>query len=187
MNEVHDCYYGSNGDRTKALYDRLKAIGPAGVVAVNLLRASKNSERAKQYKSGRSVRAAYGSKDWALGELLGALNGHGADLGFVWGWGRDEKAVNFEDVLYIDIPGVGQVSHHLSYRGSGPDYPGQWDGAKGTGPERVIKFATAVLTGEPLNQEEADVKGNGPQGAGAARDAGEQRGDETEKQATFGF
>lgn len=186
MSEVEACYYGSNGDRTKALYEALKAKGPAGVVAVNLLRASKNSERAKQYKSGRSVRAAYGSKDWALGELLGALSGHGEALGFVWGWGRDEKAVNFEDVLYIDIPGCGQVSHHLSYRGSGPDYPGEWDGAKGTGPERVIKFANAVLSGEPINQEEVDVKGNGTEGAGSARAEGEQL-QQPEQQAAFRF
>lgn len=186
MNEVSECYFGSNGDRTKALYERLKEKGPTGIVAVNLLRATKNSERAKQYKSGRSRGAAYQTKDWSLGELIGALMAHGDALGFVWGWGRDEKTINFEDVLYIDVPGCGQTSHHMSYRGSGPDYAGEWDGAKGTGPERVIKYATAVLTGEPLNQEEVHVERARPERESAARAEGEELRP-SERQESFGF
>ena len=38
-------YEASNGDATRALYERLEALGPVCVVAVNLFRAHKNSSR----------------------------------------------------------------------------------------------------------------------------------------------
>lgn len=49
-------YRGSNGDVTRALYERLEHLGPAGAIAVNLLRACKTTERAKRYR-GRSTGA----------------------------------------------------------------------------------------------------------------------------------
>lgn len=175
MSEVEACYRGSDGERTRALYARLTAAGPAGLVAVNLLRACKNSERAKTYKSRRSGAAAYGTKDWAIGQLVDVLVQHAGALGIVWGWGRDEKAINFENVLYVEVPGAGQISFHVAYRREGPDYGGEWDGMKDVAAGRVIRFANGVLGIEqpPLpTEEKRDGLSTGTKGAtgeGAAR------------------
>lgn len=187
MNEVQACYEGSSGDRTRALYDRLFRVGPAGRVAVNLLRACKNSERAKLYRSGRSRAKAYSTKDWSIGELAEALDDHAKTLGIAWGWGRDEKAVNFENVLYVEVPGAGQVSFHTSHRYAGPDYGNAWDGAKGTAPERIIRYASTVLGIEPppAKEQENVARQDRPEGADAPPDArGEVRQAE-EQQASF--
>lgn len=154
MSEVEACYLGSDGDRTRALYNRLKAKGAQGLIAVNLMRACKNSERAKQYKSGRSRGKAYDTKDWSIGQLAEVLVEHAEIIGIAWGWGRDENAINFENVLYVEVPGTGQVSFHTRYRLAGPDYEKPWDGATGTAPERIIRFAEAVLG---IIKEEANV------------------------------
>src|ERR1700676_464322 len=50
-------YAGSNGDATKALYASLEKRGPVGLIALNLFRACKASERAKIYR-GRSYKGA---------------------------------------------------------------------------------------------------------------------------------
>lgn len=107
-----------------------------------------------EYKSGRSRAKAYDTKDWSIGQLADALVSHAEALGISWGWGRDEKAINFENVLYVDVPGAGQVSFHTRYRLAGPDYEKPWDGATGTAPERIIRFAEAVLG---IIKEEANV------------------------------
>jgi hypothetical protein len=153
MSEVDDVYNGSDGDATKALYVRLSALGPGGVVAMNLLRTCKASERAKKYR-GRAGRGqpsyrsmAYEKKDWSIAELCRALVVAADDLGISWGWGRDEKAIGFEDVLYIDLPGSGQVSFHTSYRRDGPDYAGKWDGARDVAPRRIIAYAQFLMNG----------------------------------------
>lgn len=173
MSEVEACYRGSDGERTRALYARLTEVGPAGLVAVNLLRACKNSERAKQYKSRRSSGAAYGTKDWAIGQLVDVLVQHAGALGIVWGWGRDEKAINFENVLYVEVPGAGQISFHVAYRREGTDYRGQWDGMKDVAAGRVIRYANAVLGIEqPPAEEKHDGLPTGTEGTaaqGAAR------------------
>jgi hypothetical protein len=47
-------------------------------------------------------------------------------------------------ILYVDLP-TGQVSFHTGTRGEGPDYAGEWDGAKGTAAERVCRFVAGVF------------------------------------------
>lgn len=136
---INSVFEGSNGDVTKAMYDELMAMGPAGVVAVNLFRSHKNSVRAKRYKRRSSTHAAYDTKDWALNNLCECLDRHGATLGILWGWGRDERAVNFENVLYVDLP-TGQVSFHLARRIKGPDYPGEWDGQRNASTGRLCQW-----------------------------------------------
>ena len=49
---IHAIYEGSNGDATRALYEHLQTLGPAGVIALNLFRAQKCSTRAKLYRGG---------------------------------------------------------------------------------------------------------------------------------------
>lgn len=190
MNEVQACYEGSNGDRTRALYLRLLEVGEGrGDIAVNLLRACKNSERAKGYKSGRSAAKAYATKDWSIGQLVLALKIHGEAAGFEWGWGRDEKAVNFENVLYVDVPGSGQVSFHTRHRGDGPDYAKPWDGAKGTAPERIIRYASTVLGIEPppAKEQENVARQDRPEGSATPRPEGEQVREDPDAQTAFGF
>lgn len=186
MSEVERAYRGSNADATRALFLRLIDSGPIGDVAINLFRASKASGRAKEYR-GRYVRAAYDKKDWSLEQLCIALDVHADDIGIRWGWARDEKAVNFENVLYCDLPGgFGQVSFHCARRIKGPDYPWAWDGAKGEGPDRIIKFATAVLQGDPLNTGEAYAVHTGTETAAIDGSQGEQS-QPGEEQKSFGF
>jgi hypothetical protein len=149
--EILATYSGSDGDRTKALYAELETHGPAGIVALNLFRACKNSERAKVYRGGQRGRGSYKSmaydrKQWAIDNLAAVLDQHAAALGIVWGWGVDPQQSFHRDVLYVDLPG-GQVSFHTAPRGKGPDYPGQWDGVRGMGPQRICAFCAQVLEG----------------------------------------
>lgn len=143
---IKGVYTGSNGDETKALYAELEAMGPAGVIAMNLFRACKCSERAKTYRRGSYRGNAYDRKDWSLGLLAEALEKHAGSLNIIWGWGFDPRAVNFEHVLYVDLP-TGQVSFHCAYRKSGPDYASPWDGVKGAGPDRICRHCFHTLTG----------------------------------------
>lgn len=137
-------YMGSNGDDTKALYNRLETLGPVGAIATNLIRATKNSERAKGYRRGSSTGAAYQTKSWAMSNLCELLGKHGEQLGVRWGWGEDAKQSYHRHVLYVDIP-TGQVSFHTDVRGPGPDYPGAWDGKPGQGPDRICRWAARLL------------------------------------------
>ncbi len=190
MDDVQAIYDGSDADATRALYQRLIERGQIGDIAINLLRACKASERAKKYrgrnKNGSYRAQAYAKKDWSIGELCRALVIHADDLEIVWGWGRDEKTPGYEDVLYVEVPGSGQVSFHTSYRKDGPDYPREWDGVRGVAASRIIKFATAVLNGDPLNQGEPDVPRQDRPEGGAESPAA--RPEEREEQQTaFGF
>lgn len=143
MLEVARIYEGSDGAATRALYERLETRGLPGIIAVNLLRASKSSGRAKVYR-GRDFRiAAYDRKQWSLDNLREALTDAG-DAGPSWGWGEDPEQPVHRFVLYVDLP-TGQVSFHSATRGDGPDYPGQWDGIKGATPSRVIRYAGMLL------------------------------------------
>jgi hypothetical protein len=146
-------YNGSNGDATKALYAKLEKIGPLGVVALNLFRALKASSRAKVYR-GRGYRdAAYDKKAWSMDNLCRVLIADGEGLGIQFGWGFDAKAIGFEHVLYCDIP-TGQMSFHGERRGDGPDYPGQWDGIAGAGPERICRWIELLLIAADAPAEE---------------------------------
>lgn len=136
-------YRGSNGDATKALYAELEKIGPAGIIAVNLFRAQKASERAKVYRRGFKG-AAYEKKQWSMDNLASALGVHAPALGFIWGWGKDEKQPFHTHVLYVDLP-TGQVSFHAADRGAGPDYPKLWDGMPGQSPDRICRWVGRLL------------------------------------------
>lgn len=154
MSRVSDTYYGSDGEATRRLYRDLEALGPVGFVAMNLFRASKASERAKVYRGGNAKgsyrRQSYDKKQWSLDQLTAALTDHGAALSITFGWAVDLKAVNFENVLYVDLP-TGQVSFHSAHRGRGPDYSKAWDSADKSA-NRIIKFCQNLL---PTNEERA--------------------------------
>lgn len=161
IDEIIKILDGSDADATRALYARLLDHPPRGIVAVNLMRAVKASERAKKYRGrsgggkGKSYRSlAYDKKDWALGELCRALV-EADDVVPSWGWGTDPKAIGFENVLYVDVPGCGQVSFHTSYRKDGPDYPGAWDGVNGAAGRRVCPWAAMILAGIEVSNEGA--------------------------------
>lgn len=145
--DVIRIYQGSNGDATRALYAELEAIGAVGVIAVNLFRACKTSERAKQYRGGGYRGKAYDTKQWAMGNLCTALTANAGSLGIVWGWGIDEKQDFHRHVLYIELP-TGQVSFHTATRGVGPDCPRAWDGMKGQSADRICRFAARILRPE---------------------------------------
>lgn len=144
LDEVQRVYAGSSGEATTALYNRLEQLGLVGVVAINLFRACKASERAKVYR-GRGYRgAAYAKKQWSLDNVAGGMTAHATKLGIVWGWGYDAKAVNFEHVLYVDLP-TGQCSFHTDARGQGPDYPCQWDGLREQSADRIVRWCARLL------------------------------------------
>lgn len=137
-----EIYEGSNGEATKALYDKLQTIGPLGIVAANLFRAQKASSRAKEY-SRRFKGTAYDKKNWSMGNLVDALLVHGGNLGIGFGWKLDPKASFHEWVLYVELPN-GQVSFHSAARGQGPDYAGDWDGS-GLSAQRIVTWVQTVL------------------------------------------
>ena len=120
-------YEGSDGDATKGLYATLETLGPRGVVALNLFRAQKNSERAKGYRRRGYRGAAYDRKQWAMDNLTQALTAAAIyGDGLRWGWAEDPDQAFHKWVLYVDLP-TGQVSFHTAERGEGPDYPDKWD------------------------------------------------------------
>ncbi len=136
----------NNGDVTKAYYERMNQLGPAGQLAVALFRAQKRSTAAKSYRRGRFRRAAYDVKTWSIHEISRILAAHGSELGVTWGW-KEDPAVLFDDrvsqVLYVDLPGHGQCSFHSPDRGDGPDYLGEWCG-KHNSTEVILSFCWAV-------------------------------------------
>lgn len=143
LQRVIAAYEGSDGNATIALYDDLRKHGPAGQIAINLFRACKCSARAKVYRGGGHKREAYDRKQWSIGNLGLTLTQHPM---LTWGWKVDPSSFHVPWVLYIDLP-EGQASFHTEQRGLGPDYAGDWDGAVGTGPARICRFAANVLEG----------------------------------------
>lgn len=148
IHAVTAIYLGSDGDATKMLYDRLRDLGPLGLVAMNLFRAQKASERAKRYRGGsggQSYRSmAYEKKQWSIENLAAALDLHGAGLGISWGWGRDDTVPDHSVVFYIETP-AGQVSFHTATRGAGPDFPGAWDGVKKASAQRTCSWVARIF------------------------------------------
>ncbi len=140
---------GSNGDATKALYADLERRGPRGQVAMNLLRASKNSGRAKVYRGGLPGKGsyrkmAYERKNWAMAQLATVLDRHAEGLLIVWGWGVDTSQPKHSDVLYVDLP-TGQVSFHTEGAGVGPAYLKPWDGVRGASVGRIIRWTAQIM------------------------------------------
>lgn len=141
---VSAIYQGSNGEATSALYAKLGNMGLAGVIAINLFRACKTSERAKVYRGGRYRRAAYDTKNYSITNLDRALSECADLLGIRWGWKQDPAADCHAWVLYVDLP-TGQVSFHALTRLSTVDYPGDWDRQLGQSPDRIIKWVCYLL------------------------------------------
>lgn len=153
------CYNGSDADATRALYGDLELRGHPGRISMNLMRAMKNSARAKLYRGGNSKgrysAQAYETKNWSMEQLCKVLIAHGAELGIVWGWQTDFEQEYHSMVLYVEMPGFGQASFHTKDRGEGPDYPNRWDGVRGQTAERILRFASAVLAGAATARESA--------------------------------
>lgn len=150
-------YMGSDGEATKALYAELDSLGPTGVIALNLFRAQKNSERAKVYRGGIRGQGsfkdmAYGRKQYALDKLCEVLTQHAEGCGLAWGWGVDPKQEHHRHVLYVDLP-TGQVSFHTDKRGTGPGYSREWDGVRGVSPSRICHFVANVLGATPVPEQ----------------------------------
>jgi hypothetical protein len=146
MSRARTIFDGSNGEATKAYYVALEALGPAGVVAMNLFRAQKASTRPRFY-TRRYSDDAYRKKEWSLGLCVDALLAHGAALGITFGWKVDPLVpLNGAPswVLYVDLP-EGQVSFHCPSRGKGPDYPGEWDGQRGASEGRIVRHCDRVM------------------------------------------
>lgn len=143
-----EIYLGSNSDQTKLLYAKLESYGPVGVVAMNLFRAQKCSERAKVYRGGsggvRYRDMAYERKNWSIKCLCEVLEGHGNELGIEWGWKQDPEQEWFPWVLYVELP-TGQVSFHSQNRGVGPDFDGEWDMRGGMCPWRIVKWVDSII------------------------------------------
>jgi hypothetical protein len=142
-----EIYFGSDGKATMALYGKLNTMGAIGIIAMNLFRACKASERAKVY-SRKWSGTAYDKKQWSLDNAARALVDHCAAADIVWGWKQDPNPpIGFPWVLYIDTPG-GQVSYHSRTRGVGPDYMGDWNGAQPSS-LRIIRWVEMLLQQEP--------------------------------------
>jgi hypothetical protein len=143
-----EVFIQNDGEVTSAYYRDLHACGPLGAVAVALFRAQKRSTAAKRYRRGNWKSAAYDVKDWSMGELCKALSAHGQNHGITWGWKQDPEMVRRGDphswVMYVDLPGFGQVSFHTDNRKEGPDYPGEWDRMK-LSDQRIIGFCDHVM------------------------------------------
>lgn len=148
---AREVFDGSDAEVTKAYYASLSKRGPAGDVAVNLMRAQKCSTRSKLYRGGvrgigsfRSM--AYETKTWAIQNLCAVLGSHGKRLRIGFGWKLDPDVV-FGDrpswVLYVDLP-QGQVSFHCPSRLSDHDYRGVWDGVHKS-EERILAFCDSVF------------------------------------------
>ena len=146
--EILAIYQGSNGEATKTLYAELGLLGPPGIIGMNLFRACKCSERAKLYRHHKYKGAAYDRKDWSIENLAKALR---EDVLFRSGWGVDTRLLERGDphhhVLYVDIP-TGQVSFHNGNRYEGGEYPGEWDGMPGQGPDRICRWVARLLEEE---------------------------------------
>jgi hypothetical protein len=145
-------FKGSDGASTKALYAELETKGPAGVLALNLFRAKKNSDRAKVYRGGipgkgSYRRLAYDRKNWAMSNLVSVLTQHAEALGVRWGWKDDPAQAYHRWVLYVDTP-TGQVSFHTAGRLAGPDYAGTWDRAGDVIAIRICSWIEQLLQPE---------------------------------------
>lgn len=152
-------YEGRNGEETRALYAALEALGPRGVIALNLFRAQKTSMRAKEYRRGSSRARSYETKSWSLGNLCEALAQHAGALGIAWGWSVDLEQPMHCHVLYVELGGR-QVSFHNGTRLAGPDYAKGFDGAKGQSAQRILTWVAASF-GRPV-----PLHGSGPVNVG---------------------
>lgn len=146
-----EVFQGSDAAVTRAYHCDLKRAGDLGNIAVALLKAQKASNRAKRYRGGPSrgqsySKMAYQRKQESLKELCQLLTFRGSDV--QWGWKLDPNAVATRQpakwVIYVDLPGHGQVSFHNVERLTGPDYPGEWDG-RHVSAQRICSFCDSII------------------------------------------
>jgi hypothetical protein len=169
--EPYEVFKGSNAALTRDFYRKLERRGPVGLIARELFRAQKSSQRAKAYRGGNGVRSykslAYDKKSWSLEQLCKILRENHQEArmqldptgntAMLWGW-KEDPAVNHPNkwVLYCDLGELyGQVSFHSSERFDGPDYPKDWDG-KHVSTERILAFAARVLDMPPWSNPAAE-------------------------------
>jgi hypothetical protein len=140
----------TNGEVTKDYYKHLDSLGPHGQLATALFRANKRSCAAKRYRGRGFKQAAYEIKNWSLSEICRILTAN--DMGLKWGWKRDPGTPGYEWVLYVELPleGGSQVSFHSADRLAGPDFSGEYDGAR-LSTERILQFCDAVYKARPVN------------------------------------
>lgn len=132
---VLEVYEGSDGQVTQGLYAKLEDLGPVGVVAMNLFRAQKCSDRAKEYRRRAHKSEAYDRKNWSMGNLCMELRRHAVGLNIRWGWKEDPKQEFHKWVLYVELP---QFSNPQAV----------WGG-------QSLKIGTAEYLGECLKAGEA--------------------------------
>lgn len=129
--------------KTIAFQDHLLSHGRSGQVAFGLFRASKRSNRAKDYR--RSLRSsAYEAKNNALEFLDAALGKWGEQLGITSGWNMDPGQPVYKCVFYVDIPGIGQASFHSMTTQSDRVYRGDWSGKRNSH-EIIQRYCQSIL------------------------------------------
>lgn len=139
---AYSVYHGSNGAATRGYLKSLEKQGQYGKIAAALFRAQKSSTRAKMYRGGKYTGMAYERKNEVIKQLCNLLNED--SCGLIWGWGYDENATMFYDVLYVELP-QGQVSFHSEDRYVGPEYEDEWDGIEAS-EDRIILFCGSLET-----------------------------------------
>ena len=145
--KVIEIYNASDAVATKRLHNQLRANGADGGLAALMLIAQKASARAKKYR-GKNRQRSYDRKLQAMDNLCSHLT----DTKYRWGWGTDPEA-SCNWVLYVELPGIGQVSWHSPIRLDGPDSSEKWDGTHNS-ELRIIKFARLLLL---ANQSKSQV------------------------------
>jgi hypothetical protein len=152
ISQARTIFDGSDAAATRAYYAQLSERGPAGLVAMNLMRAQKCSTRAKAYRGRANKDAAYARKEYSLRELCKILMAHAESLHIQWGWARDDKQKFYPWVLYVDLPLASQIpsqaSWHAPARGEGPDYPDVWDGTH-LSERHVLAYCDQVMASRP--------------------------------------
>jgi hypothetical protein len=143
-----EAYYSRNGPDSAAFTKRLERTGPLGMIAAQLFRAQKASEKAKLpgYRRagayGRSFSSfSYEAKEAALNTLVSFLAENNVEI--TWGWGEDASQPHARWVLYVELP-TGQVSFHSPTKFTGPDYANEWDGSQQS-VDRILKFCDNLL------------------------------------------
>lgn len=147
---VHAIYAHSGGEETQALFAELEALGAMGVLAKNLFRAQKCTQRALDQAATVWAHYAMGRKRWALDQLLDQLRvTPPAELpGITYGWVSDLDAGDPERpyALVVTLP-TGTVSFRSKILHPGPTLPrAAWDGADmPTIVARILAFVDLVL------------------------------------------
>ena len=116
--------------------------GEPGQLAFGLFRAQKRSTRAKQYRR-RWKSQTYQGKSDALRFVDAALTAWAELLQVQWGWATDPGQQVHNQILYVEIPNVGQCSYHSERRFSAKEFPGQWD--RGCSRETVLRYCDMVM------------------------------------------